>query len=32
VAAALEAQRAAEKQAATYKEMYEFLLNKQLGA
>ena len=32
VAAALEAQQVAEKQAATYKEMYEFLLNKQLGA
>lgn len=32
VAAALEAKTAAEKQAATYKEMYEFLLNKQLGA
>lgn len=29
---ATKAQRAAEKQAATYKEMYEFLLNKQLGA
>ena len=25
-------QQAAEKQAATYKEMYEFLLSKQLGA
>ena len=32
VAAALEAKTVAEKQAATYKEMYEFLLNKQLGA
>ena len=31
-AEAIEKQRAAERQAAAYKEMYEFLLNKRLGA
>lgn len=31
-AEAIEKQRAAERQATTYKEMYEFLLNKRLGA